>query len=306
MKCRDSALYYEEQVSEMMELKDPTLADLDALRIQSGIRERKSAPKNMNVHQFIIYFAHGYLMNECRDGITMYQLPQRDIIPLCQPVPHENNRGIKKGGFSFTTNQRFIEVLAKCASPRERRPKGYPPREAWIRSKIKDLLIEANTAEHRLKTPFSCAHSIEVWRENELVGGAILLQIGAAIISMSLFSHYDCAGKAIGVFMQKIMINGGFKMHDSGIRSNFSDYFHARLIDNKIATDMRLDLIFVPLDFPNISDKIPFDQIAAIKKTESGWSLPCEESHAEVEEPDGDQARCKKALILHQKMGLGV
>ena len=236
----------------------------------------------MNVSDLISDFSAGYLVLERRGFIHLFKIPERDIIPIVSPVPHENNKEIKKGNFFFTTNQVFAEVLENCFSPSKGR---------GVSEKIKRLFLEAGSEAHYRSHPYSRTHSIEVWRDDALVGGALILQLGGYVLSISVFNNYNGAGNAAAVFLQKLLVKGGFVVHDSGMRSKISSYFGARYMTQEEVTNIRNTAILMPLDFPTIPYRIAFKQISLLTRDKNGWSFPCEERHAPKGQGGGEEIK---------------
>ena len=81
-----------------------------------------------------------------------------------------------------TFDSAFAEVVAACAAPRP----GRPPL-TWITPRVQQLFQDAHAAGH--------AHSVEVWRENELVGGVYGLAVGRAFFTESQFHTARDASK---------------------------------------------------------------------------------------------------------------
>jgi len=81
--------------------------------------------------------------------------------------------------FTVTWNRCFRDVMVECG--RERRE------GTWILPEM----IEAYTAAHYAQA----AHSIEVWREDRLVGGLYGIQRGAAFMAESMFHRETDASK---------------------------------------------------------------------------------------------------------------
>jgi leucyl/phenylalanyl-tRNA--protein transferase len=79
-------------------------------------------------------------------------------------VSRSLERSLRKGGFEVTFDRNFPAVIRACAAvPRA-------DQATWITPKF----IAAYTALHRA----GHAHSAEVWREGELVGGVYAVGIG--------------------------------------------------------------------------------------------------------------------------------
>lgn len=88
---------------------------------------------------------------------------------------------LRRESFRVTCNADFAAVIAACAEPRPDHP------ETWISRRI-----EASYRElHRL----GYAHSIEVWQDNDLVGGLYGVGFSGVFCGESMFSRVDNASK---------------------------------------------------------------------------------------------------------------
>lgn len=83
------------------------------------------------------------------------------------------------GAFEIRVNSAFEEVMRACGDPR--RPHGW----------INDAFISAYTRLHEL----GWAHSIETWKDGELVGGVYGVRIGAFFAGESMFHRVTNASK---------------------------------------------------------------------------------------------------------------
>ncbi|WP_372882005.1 leucyl/phenylalanyl-tRNA--protein transferase [Psychromonas sp.] len=88
---------------------------------------------------------------------------------------------IKKNNFSVTINLAFNDVIHACAAPRSYQ------NETWIT----DTMIAAYNQLHQQ----GFAHSVEVWSENELIGGLYGICIGSLFCGESMFSKAQNSSK---------------------------------------------------------------------------------------------------------------
>jgi Leu/Phe-tRNA-protein transferase len=257
----------------------------------NGIQKERHVAPDMDVLQFILSIANGSLFAEQADGLYLYEPEEREIVPITAIGRQEKDHGIKKGNFSFTTNQNFNFILEKCAAPRTRHVEGAPPSQPWMGKHIKELLRRFNRGQHRKEYPFFRASSVEVWQDNQIVGGIIFLKMGGAVFSISSFSDANNAGKAAGVFLNKLLHIGRFIMHDCGMTSNFSAGMGGEQKSRAKAQRLRQQALSMQLDIPDIPAKIPLHKIPLITKDENGWSLPREECDASKEQVGGQKVK---------------
>ena len=107
--------------------------------------------------------------------VEWYSPDPRGVIPLA--VFHASKslgRVVRGGRFAIRTDTCFEQVMRLCAEAR-------PGREgSWI----DERLVQAYVGLH----DDGAAHSIEAWRDGELVGGLYGVHLGAAFFGESMFS----------------------------------------------------------------------------------------------------------------------
>lgn len=89
---------------------------------------------------------------------------------------------LRKNIYQVTYNQRFEEVIRNCASIPRKDQDG-----TWIHPEM----IATYTQLHQL----GCAHSVEVWYDNQLVGGLYGIKMGDIFCGESMFSKESNASQ---------------------------------------------------------------------------------------------------------------
>lgn len=107
---------------------------------------------------------------------------------------------LKRACFKVTTDQAFEQVVRACAAPRA------GENGTWI----VEEMITAYCELHRL----GHAHSVEVWMENELVGGLYGVAIGKMFYGESMFSKRTDGSKIAFAHMARQLERWGFGMID--------------------------------------------------------------------------------------------
>jgi leucyl/phenylalanyl-tRNA---protein transferase len=154
------------------------------------------------------------------DKVFWVQPKLRGVIPLDQfHVSRSLRKTLRKEIFSVTIDTAFAEVLEYCAETKPGRP------ETWINAKIVELFTSLHHA--------GLAHSIEVWREGELVGGLYGLAMGAAFFGESMFSRVDDGSKVALCHLVGIMKRGGFTLLDTQFITDHLTRFGAIEIPQK-------------------------------------------------------------------------
>jgi leucyl/phenylalanyl-tRNA---protein transferase len=100
---------------------------------------------------------------------------------------------LRRGDMRTTANASFGRVAEECRADREPR---------WLTDALLRTLIDLHGE--------GWAHSIEVWLDGDLVGGAIGIGIGRIISGDSLFSRYPGAGRvAVADMAARLAVAGG-------------------------------------------------------------------------------------------------
>ena len=96
-------------------------------------------------------------------------------------------------GFEIRIDTAFEEVMRACGDPR--RPHGW----------INEAFVDAYTRLHEL----GWAHSVEAWKEGELVGGVYGVRIGAFFAGESMFHRVTNASKvALWATVELLRVEG--------------------------------------------------------------------------------------------------
>ena len=110
-------------------------------------------------------------------------------------------RLLRNHRFDITFDKAFNEVVEACAKPR---PGGTPL--TWITPRIKSLFGSAHKLGH--------AHSVEVWENGILVGGAFGLAIGKVFFTESQFHTARDASKVGFAVLNRHLQAWGFVLND--------------------------------------------------------------------------------------------
>lgn len=112
-------------------------------------------------------------------------------------------RFIKKKTYHITINQRFKEVIECC-----QRPRSYQ-RETWIN----DDIVAAYTRLHQQHH----AHSIEVWHQQQLIGGVYGVMTDQVFCGESMFSLKPNASKLALYALSQFLFDHGVQVIDCQI-----------------------------------------------------------------------------------------
>lgn len=131
------------------------------------------------------------------DAIYWHEPVMRGIMPLDGlKVSKSLRKRLAGNEFEVTLNKCFAKVMKACAK-RE---------ETWISAEI----IRVYTKLHKA----GWAHSIEVWKEGELVGGLYGVSIERAFFGESMFHTATDASKVALVYLVNWLLENGFELLD--------------------------------------------------------------------------------------------
>src|SRR5437667_11039313 len=103
--------------------------------------------------------------------------------------------------FAVTVDMTFNAVIAGCDAQQPGQD------DAWIDERIRDLYIGLHELGH--------AHSVEVWNNDDLVGGLYGVSLGRAFFGESMFQRARDASKVALVHLVARLITGGFELRDT-------------------------------------------------------------------------------------------
>jgi leucyl/phenylalanyl-tRNA--protein transferase len=142
-------------------------------------------------------------MADSRDDDEVYWVEPREraVIPL-DPFRCSRSlaKAVRQDRFRVTCNADFAGVIAACAAPRP----GHP--ESWISERIAASYRALHLAGH--------AHSIECWRDGELVGGLYGVGFDRAFCGESMFSRATDASKVALVWLVALLRHAGYVLLD--------------------------------------------------------------------------------------------
>ena len=108
---------------------------------------------------------------------------------------------LRKGNFKITFNQNFEEVIANCKTISRKDQPG-----TWITDEMQKAYIKLH------KT--GIAKSVEVWQNNELVGGLYGMDLEIIFCGESMFSKVSNASKIAFIYLTQKCENENYKLID--------------------------------------------------------------------------------------------
>ena len=162
--------------------------------------------------------------------------PRTVLLPNNLHISRSLRKVLRSDLFSVTFDRNFTDVIHACSEPRKDED------GTWITSEMQAAYFALHAQGH--------AHSVEVWQQDQLVGGLYGIAIGQLFFGESMFSRTSNASKVGFVTLVSALKAAGFVLIDCQMptahlislgaesirRSEFSEYLTQQL---DINTDMQ-------------------------------------------------------------------
>jgi leucyl/phenylalanyl-tRNA--protein transferase len=140
------------------------------------------------------------------------------VIPLgAFHIPRRLARTVRAEPFEIRIDTAFSRVVQACAAS------GPGRTETWINRPIERLYGRLHAQ--------GFAHSVECWREGELLGGLYGVALHGAFFGESMFSHASDASKVALVHLVARLVAGGFRLLDTQFMTEHLAQFGTEEID---------------------------------------------------------------------------
>lgn len=174
--------------------------------------------KQPNVQMLLAAYSQGIFPMahpEVGEEVYWYAPDPRAVIPLDErfTVSRRLRQLIRQQRFELRYSTCFSEVMEACAAPREAQ------KTTWITSG----LVRAYTQLHQL----GFAHSVEAWREGQLVGGLYGVALGGMFAGESMFHRETDASKVCLVALVERLRERGYSLLDTQFTTDHLKTFGA-------------------------------------------------------------------------------
>jgi leucyl/phenylalanyl-tRNA--protein transferase len=230
----------------------------------------------INPEELLLAYRLGiFPMAESRDAkdVLWVRPHERCILPLDTfHVPRRLAATIRSDRFRVTFDTRFADVIRGCAETRPGR------RDTWINAAIVDVFTKLHAR--------GLVHSVEVWFEEELVGGLYGLGLASAFFAESKFSRMRDASKVALVHLAARLKAGGYLLLDAQFPNPHLEQFGAVTISEERFQGLLAEALAHEADFYGRSGKPPGGGISsgglsgggrssggAAASGDTGWSV---------------------------------
>ncbi len=150
-------------------------------------------------------------------------------------VSRSLRRTLRKSGYRLTRDTAFREVMVGCATSLDRTD------NTWIIPP----LVDAYVTLHRR----GVAHSVEVWRDERLVGGVYGVSFGAMFAAESMFYRERDASKVALVHLVEHLRQRGYRLLDIQVLNEHTETLGGTEIARdeflvRLAEALQLDVTF--------------------------------------------------------------
>lgn len=159
--------------------------------------------------------------------------PRMVLLPNELHIPRSLKKTIHRQQYRVTYDQAFERVISACAAPRS------TDTGTWITAEMQDAYCQLHARGY--------AHSVEVWHQEQLVGGLYGVAIGQLFFGESMFSRMSDASKVAFVTLVHDLRAAGFILIDCQMHTDHLARFGAK----EISRDHFADYLQRGLDQPN-------------------------------------------------------
>lgn len=139
--------------------------------------------------------------------------PRFVLSPGTAHIAHSLRKQMRRGGWEIRTDTSFAAVMRACAAPRPGQT------GTWITGEM----LAGYTALHAK----GFAHSIETWRDGELVGGLYGVSLGRVFFGESMFARLPDASKIAFATLLANLVRWDFELVDCQSRTEHLARFGA-------------------------------------------------------------------------------
>lgn len=131
--------------------------------------------------------------------------PRAVLMPDALKISRSLDKAIRRADYAVTLDVAFAEVLTQCSGPRAR------SRGTWLGTEMREAYAQLHARGY--------AHSVEVWRNGELIGGLYGVALGRAFFGESMFSRASDASKIALYWLSQQLVAWGFALIDCQVGS---------------------------------------------------------------------------------------
>ncbi len=169
-------------------------------------------------HRLLAAYRQGIFPWYNRDEPILWWSPNPRMVLFLDELKVSGSlkKRMRKPIFTISFDRAFDQVISACAAPREGNP------DTWISPEIKVAYLSLHQS--------GLAHSVEVWLEDNLVGGLYGVAIGRVFFGESMFHTATDASKIAFVYLVEALRRWNYRLIDCQVRSSHLASLGAREI----------------------------------------------------------------------------
>jgi leucyl/phenylalanyl-tRNA---protein transferase len=144
--------------------------------------------------------------------------PRFVLFPSELKVSKSMGQLLKKNAFTFTVNKAFGEVIRNCKTISRRNQDS-----TWISNEMRNAYIHLHELGY--------AHSVEVWQNEEIVGGLYGIRLGNVFFGESMFSKISNASKYGFIKYVEVLSAAHTQLIDCQVYTRHLESLGARMIE---------------------------------------------------------------------------
>lgn len=189
---------------------DPSLAEEDGLLAVGG---------DLSTSRLLLAYRNGIFPWYNDDTPILWYSPHERFVLFTDElkISKSMRQVLRSGRLRVTYDQNFAKVINACSIVDRKGQDG-----TWITADMKDAYIRLHQEGY--------AHSVEVWKDEKLVGGLYGVQVGEVFCGESMFSEVSNASK---VALISLCNSGKYKLIDCQVYTEHLESMGARMISRE-------------------------------------------------------------------------
>ncbi|NOT36952.1 MAG: leucyl/phenylalanyl-tRNA--protein transferase [Saprospiraceae bacterium] len=158
---------------------------------------------DLSIERILLAYSNGIFPwnNEGEEIMWWCLTPRLVLYPKEIKISKSMSTVLGKHNFEIRYDKAFEQVIDECSKISRKAQDG-----TWIHTQLKKSFIDLNEA--------GIAHSVEVWKNNEIIGGLYGLGIGRMFCGESMFAKESNMSKVALVHLCEKLINMGYEFID--------------------------------------------------------------------------------------------
>ncbi|HEY9004467.1 MAG TPA: leucyl/phenylalanyl-tRNA--protein transferase [Mucilaginibacter sp.] len=189
---------------------NPSLAEEDGLLAVGG---------DLSTDRLLLAYQNGIFPWYNDDTPILWYSPHERFVlfPDELKISKSMRQILKSGRFKVTYDKNFAEVIDACSTVNRKDQPG-----TWITADMMEAYIRLHKEGY--------AHSVEVWKDEQLVGGLYGVQVGEVFCGESMFSKVSNASK---IALISLCSTNKYKLIDCQVYTEHLESMGARMISRQ-------------------------------------------------------------------------